>query len=242
MRILIGKGRTSEVYKENDWAFKVYPSNYPIDFIKEELRVNQVIAQHTALPIDPLVATDEPFVLKMKYLGIETMTSKMLNRENNVVEDLVDLQLSVFKYKNLPLHNIHQRYHRRISSSSRLSEDQKERALQILSSIDFEPTLAHMDFHPSNLIFHQGHYWIVDWVNAGCANPVLCIARTYMILNFHALRRSQKYLSLISKKTGWSKEFIRKVALIQAADRIIETDDPKETAFMSAYIEEVRSL
>lgn len=239
MKTMIGKGRTSEVYKDEDRAFKVYPSDHPMDFIKEELRVNQVIAQHTQLPMDPLVATDEPFVLKMKYLGTETMTSKMLNREKNVVEDLINLQLSIFQYKDLPLHNIHERYHHRISSSQRLTKEQKELALQVLSSVPYEPTLAHMDFHPDNLIFFDGHYWIIDWVNAGSANPLLCIARTYIILHYHALRRSQKYLTLISKKTGWSKELIRKVALIQATDRIMETDDLREVEFMNAYIEEV---
>jgi hypothetical protein len=86
MKTMIGKGRTSEVYKDEDRAFKVYPSDHPMEYIKEELRVNQMIAQHTQLPMDPLVATDEPFVLKMKYLGTETMTSKMLNREKMLLK------------------------------------------------------------------------------------------------------------------------------------------------------------
>lgn len=242
MKTIIGKGRTSEVYKEDDSAYKVYPVDYPLEIIREELRVNQVIAQHTSLPMDPLVATDEPFVLKMKYLGMETMTSRMLNREKNVIEDLVEIQLSIFQYKNLPLHNIHERYHRRISSSQQLTKEQKELALAVLSSVEFEPTLVHMDFHPNNLIFHNGQYWILDWVNAGCANPLLCIARTYIILHYHALRRSQKYCTWMSKKTGWEKELIRKVAIIQAADRIMETDDPREIEFMSNYIEQVGKL
>ena len=242
MKTIIGTGRTSKVYKEDDSAYKVYPMDYPLEIIREELRVNQIIAQNTRLPMDPLVATDSPYVLQMKYLGIETMTLKMLNREKNVVEDLVDLQLSVFQYKDLPLHDIHERYHRRISSSQQLTKEQKECALAVLSSVEFEPTLAHMDFHPNNLIFHNGQYWILDWVNAGCANPLLCIARTYILLHYHAQRRAQKYLSLMSKKNGWTKELILKVAIIHAADRIMETDDSREVRFMSTYIEEVGML
>jgi thiamine kinase-like enzyme len=242
MKTIIGKGRTSEVYKEDDRAIKVYPLDYPLEIIKEELRVNQVIAQHTRLPMDPIVATEFPHILSMKYLGMETMTSKMLNREKNVVEDLVNLQMSVFQYRDLPLHNIHERCHRRIFSSQKLTQKQKDVTLDVLSKLVYEPTLAHMDFHPNNLMFYEGQYWIVDWVNAGLANPLLCIARTYILLHYHAQRRAQKYLSLISKKNGWTKDLIRKVALIQAADRIMETDDPKEHGFMNAYIEEVGQL
>jgi|GEM_PF-3297857 hypothetical protein len=237
MRILIGEGRTSSVYREADRAYKEYPLDHSLDEINEELRINHVISTHTQLPVHPLIATDQPNILCMKYLGSETMTSKMLNREKNVVEDLVGLQLSVFKYRDLPLDNIHMRLHRRISTSQRLTQIQKEVSLDILSSLTFEPILAHMDFHPSNLIYCDGQYWIIDWVNAGLANPRLCVGRTYILLLYHAYRRSQKYLTLISKKTGWSKEIIRKIAIIQAADRIMETDDPFEISFMSEYIE-----
>ena len=237
MKNLIGKGRTSEVYEEHQQAYKIYADDYPIEFIQEEIRVNHVISTHTQLPMDPVVATEYPHVLTMKYLGTETMTKRMLNREKNVVEDLVDMQLSVFKYHDLPLHNLHERYHRRISSSTVLKENQKMRALEVLASIPYEPTLVHMDFHPFNLIFFQDQYWIVDWVNAGLANPLLCIARTYILLHYHAQRRGQKYLSLMSRKMGLSKERIREAAIIQAADRIMETDDPHEQGFMGAYIE-----
>jgi thiamine kinase-like enzyme len=241
MKTIIGKGRTSEVFKEDDRAYKIYPFDFPLEVIQEELRVNQIIAKHTQLPMDPLVATDSPYVLQMKFFGTETMTSKMLNREENVVEDLVNLQMSVFQYKDLPLHNIHERYQRRISASQ-LTQNQKDIALNVLSELTYQPTLVHMDFHPNNLIFHDGQYWILDWVNAGCANPLLCIARTYILLHYHAQRRAQKYLTLMSKRNGYSKQLIRKVAIIQAADRIMETDDPRESGFMSAYIKEVSML
>ncbi|PKM63562.1 MAG: hypothetical protein CVU96_07235 [Firmicutes bacterium HGW-Firmicutes-20] len=237
MRTKIGEGRTSVVYREDDRAFKEYPLDHSLDAINEELRINHLISTHTQLPVSPLIATNQPYVLSMKYLGSETMTSKMLNREKNIVEDLVDLQLSVFKFRDLPLDNIHIRYQRRISSSRRLTQEQKEISLDILASLTFEPILVHMDFHPSNLIYCDGQYWIIDWVNAGLANPLLCIGRTFILLHYHAYRRSQKYLTLISKKTGWSKEIIRKIAIIQAADRIMETEDPFEVSFMSEYIE-----
>jgi thiamine kinase-like enzyme len=242
MKTIIGKGHTSEVYKEDDRAYKIYPFDFPLEVIEEELRVNQIIANHTQLPMDPLVATDSPYVLKMKFFGMETLTSKMLNREQNVVEDLVNLQMSVFQYRDLPLHNIHERYHRRISASQQLTQEQKKIALGVLSELAYQPALAHMDFHPNNLMFHDGQYWILDWVNAGCANPLLCIARTYILLHYHAQRRAQKYLSLMSRKNGWSKQLIRKIAIIQAAHRITETDDPWECGFMRAYIKEVGNL
>ena len=239
MKTLIGKGKTSEVYVENDLAYKHYDENRPISYIEEELRINRVISTLTKLPMSPLLPTSDPYVIQMKYLGNETMTHRMLNRQPNVIEDLIDLQLSVFQYRDLPLLNIHDRYQRRISSGTTLSDQEKLTALNILNDLPFQTTLAHMDFHPSNILFYEDKYWIIDWVNAGLANPLLCVARTYILLHYHALRRSQKYLTVLSKRTGWTKETIRKAAIIQAADRILESDDADEIACMQNYIKEV---
>ena len=239
MKILIGKGKTSEVYVENNLAYKHYDENRPISYIEEELRINRVISTLTKLPMSPLLPTSDPYVIQMKYLGNETMTHRMLNRQPNVIEDLIDLQLSVFQYRDLPLLNIHDRYQRRISSGTTLSDQEKLSALSILNDLPFQTTLAHMDFHPSNILFYEDKYWIIDWVNAGLANPLLCVARTYILLHYHALRRSQKYLTVLSKRTGWTKETIRKAAIIQAADRILESDDADEIACMQNYIKEV---
>lgn len=239
MKTLIGKGKTSEVYVENNLAYKHYDENRPISYIEEELRINRVISTLTKLPMSPLLPTTDPYVIQMKYLGNETMTHRMLNRQPNVIEDLIDLQLSVFQYRDLPLLNIHDRYQRRISSGTTLSDQEKLTALNILNDLPFQTTLAHMDFHPSNILFYEDKYWIIDWVNAGLANPLLCVARTYILLHYHALRRSQKYLTVLSKRTGWTKETIRKTAIIQAADRILESDDADEIACMQNYIKEV---
>ncbi len=239
VKTLIGKGKTSEVFLENQWAFKQYDEHHPISYIQEEMRINHIISTQTALPICPLLPTQNPYILQMKYLGNETLTHRMLNRHPNVIEDLIDLQLSVYHYQELPLHNIHERYHRRISSSVILTNLEKTFALGVLADLPFQPTLTHMDFHPGNILYHENQYWIIDWVNAGLANPLLCVARTYILLHYHALRRSQKYLTVLSKRTGWTKELIRKAAIIQAADRIMESDDPDEIKFMKNYILEV---
>jgi thiamine kinase-like enzyme len=239
VKTLIGKGKTSEVYVEHDLAYKHYDENRPISYIEEELRINRVISTLTKLPMSPLLPTSDPYVIQMKYLGNETMTHRMLNRQPNVIEDLIDLQLSVFQYRDLPLLNIHDRYQRRISSGTNLSDQEKLTALSILNDLPFQTTLAHMDFHPSNILFYEDKYWIIDWVNAGLANPLLCVARTYILLHYHALRRSQKYLTVLSKRTGWTKETIRTTAIIQAADRILESDDADEIACMQNYIKEV---
>ncbi len=241
MKTLIGKGKTSEVYVENDLAYKHYDEERPISYIEEELRINRVISTLTKLPMSPLLPTSDPYIVQMKYLGNETMTHRMLDRQPNVIEDLINLQLSVFEYNELPLLNIHERYQHRISSSTKLSDQEKLSALSILNDLPFQSTLAHMDFHPSNILFYENKYWIIDWVNAGLANPLLCVARTYILLHYHAFRRSQKYLTVLSKRTGWTKEMIRKVAVIQAADRIMESDDAQEIIFMRNYIQEVIS-
>ena len=239
LKTLIGKGKTSEVFLENGWVYKQVDVHHPILYIEEELRVNQVVSSFTRLPMSPLFPTQSPYILQMKHLGNETLTHRMLNRHSNVIEDLIDLQLSVYQYQELPLLNIHERFHRRISSSEILTCQEKTFALGVLADLPFQPILTHMDFHPSNILYHDNQYWIIDWGSAGLANPLLCVARTYILLHFHALRRSQKYLTVLSKRTGWTMELIRKAAIIQAIDRIMESDNPDEITFMKNYILEV---
>lgn len=123
----------------------------------------------------------------------------------------------------------------KIYSSSLLTQTQKEQVLEVFDSLSFEPSLAHMDFHPHNLKYYQGNYWILDWVNAGLANPLLCIAQTYILLHYHAPRRCQKHFSLVVNRMRAGKQRIREAAIIQAADRIMETDDPHERGFIHAY-------
>jgi len=61
-------------------------------------------------------------------------------------------------------------------------------------------------------------------VNAMLGNPVMDIARTYVILKQYAQRMANKYLKLISKKGGYELEEIKMAIPLMAILRMLETD------------------
>ena len=73
-------------------------------------------------------------------------------------------------------------------------------------------------------MYDHSEYSIIDWVNAKLGNPVLDIARTYIILKQYAQRIANKYLKIISKKGGYELEGIKMAIPLMAILRMLETD------------------
>lgn len=49
-------------------------------------------------------------------------------------------------------------------------------------------------------MYAHSEYYIIDWINAKLGNPVLDIARTYVVLKQYAQRQANKYLKMIVQK------------------------------------------
>lgn len=221
---LIGQGRTANVYLYNGEAYKEYAEDHPVEWIKYEVGIQNEVAKKTNLPVFEYTFTSNPHVIKMPYINGCELTYRMRKEKyKNGVEDLVNLQMEIYKYSKLDIPSAFEVYAARINKS-KLEDDIKQKALKSLSMIEVKEVLCHLDFHFSNIMYDGNKYYIIDWTNAKLGNPIMDIARTYIIIRQYAFRLSGKYLKLIAKKMKIKIEEIKKAIPLMAALRLLETD------------------
>lgn len=223
-RKLIGKGRISEVYLDNGYAYKTFPNNYPPSWIEYEVSIQNEIYDNTKLPVIQHEFLYDKKEIKMKYInGIELAERIKNQKYKNGLEDLIKLQKKVYEYKSLNLPNAHDSFERRIINSS-LEEKIKEIALKSLRQIEKQNFLCHFDLHFSNLMYDGTEYYIIDWINAKLANPILDIAHTFIILKQYVSRYANKYLKMIAKEMNLKESDILKAVPIMASLRLLDGD------------------
>ncbi len=221
---IIGKGKISNIYEFEGYAYKQYPDYYQDEWVNYEVRIHNVIKEMTNLPVLSLELTDNTKIVKMPLIrGIELTDRIRKEKYKEGLEDLIELQIEVYKYKRLPIKSAHEVFPIIIKNSP-LDKEIKELALSSLRQIEVKDHLCHFDFHFSNIMYDGSDYTIIDWSNAKLANPILDIARTFVILRQYAFRISGKYLKIITKKMQINLEDVYKAVPIIAALRMLEDD------------------
>ncbi|MFA5526147.1 MAG: aminoglycoside phosphotransferase family protein [Acholeplasmataceae bacterium] len=221
---LIGKGRISKVYKVNGDAIKTFPEDYPIAWIVYEVNLQNEIYQHTQLPVIKYRYEEGSRDIKMPFLdGIELTTRMIRDKYKGGLDDLIQLQLSIYQYKGLNLSNAHDDYPKRLMDSD-LDDAIKKIALEAFQTIEKKDVLCHFDFHFSNIMYVNHQYIIIDWVNAKLANPILDVARTYVILKQYLKRSANKYLRNMAKHLEIERLSFEPAIKVMAALRMLEPD------------------
>lgn len=221
---LIGAGTVSKIYAQGTTAYKTYPIDYPLEWVASEVRIQQEIIEHTNLCIPKMKLLKNSKEIEMDYIQGCTLADRMRKEKYKfALEDLIDVQLSIYEYSNLELDQAHDIFEKRIKESE-LEEEYKLIGLSALAKIEKKTALCHFDIHFLNIMYDHSEYYIIDWVNAMLGNPVMDIARTYVILKQYAQRMANKYLKLISKKGGYELEEIKMAIPLMAILRMLETD------------------
>ena len=224
-RVFIGEGRVAKVYLQDGFAYKCYPASYPIDWIAYEVDVQSEIVSKTELPILQYDYTTQSSEIKMPYVqGIELTYRIQKEKYKNGLIDLIALQLQVYKYKELKLPQAHDVFLETLLTSN-LDELTKGIGVSALESIERKNTLCHFDLHFSNILFDRHNYIIIDWVNAKLGNPVLDIARTYVILRQYAYRLSDKYMKSITQALNIVSEELKHAVKLMAILRLLEMNE-----------------
>lgn len=162
--------------------------------------------------------------LKMDFIAGETLADLMRHKKyKKSLEDLVDVQESVYKYSNLKLNQAHRVLKKTIKESD-LQDELKDIGLTLLNQIEPKNSLCHFDMHLLNVICVDSEYYIVDWVNSELANPILDIARTYIVLKQYASRLANKYLKLMLAKRKYTLDEANIAIRLMAILRLLEND------------------
>ena len=218
---IIGRGAQAVVYHWQGFAYKVYPDQYPKEWIQHELQVQDVVGKLN-LPVVKYESTDDPCVIKMDFIDGLTLADRIRHEGyKRGVEDMINLQKLIHQHKDLQLPDLKQ-FARYDLDHMTIEAAQKEKALTYLDDIPDQSNLLHFDFHFLNILFAQDQYYVIDWINARLGHPVFDYARSYVILNEFAYRLGQKYLSLIGRDKDLDLVDLNKAIYVMALLRTRE--------------------
>jgi thiamine kinase-like enzyme len=221
----IGIGKTAKVYSDGQYAYKVFLHDVAIEDINYEMRIQSLIKNNTDLNVCQYHSLVDDQTIQMDLIkGISLADRIRKEKYKGWLEDFISLQTKVYQYKALGIPTAKDVFKRQILKS-KLDEAYKDIALSTLESVDDQNNLCHFDFHPLNILFDGSTYMIIDWVNAKLANPILDIARTYIIFKQYMKRQANKYLRLICQKMDYEIQAVHRVLPLMAFLRVQENDD-----------------
>lgn len=235
---IIAKRRNKTVYKDGNRKIKVYNE----DVSKVEVLIsalNQAKIEETGIKMPRLleVTTMEgKWVVVSEFIEgtpLDALMRENPNKEDEYLEMLVDLQMSVHKMRASGLLKIKEKMTAKIKQTD--FDDSIKYELQArLEGMPNHTKVCHGDFNPSNIIVKEnGEMYIIDWSHATQGNASADVARTYLIFCLDGKRTlADKYLTLFCKKSGTSRRYVEKwLPIVAASQTVKNNEDEKELLY-----------
>ncbi|MCD4827345.1 MAG: hypothetical protein K8Q99_06165 [Acholeplasmataceae bacterium] len=224
MKEILKEGHMATVYIDNDTAYKTYDDFYPEEWIDKEIYIHDILIEKTSLKVAKMIKISA-HEIKMPFLNQKTLETDIIDKFNHIkLIDFVHLQSRINAYVGLELENAHIVFKRWILSSQ-LGVDVKRIALNILEKLEYKNHLCHFDYQPSHVVVNIDQYYVMDWIHAKLANPILDMASTYIILRLKSYKLAHQYLYKLIDMMDIKKEDIYQVIPLMAAIKMIESDD-----------------
>jgi aminoglycoside phosphotransferase (APT) family kinase protein len=235
---LIGTGAQAKVYLYEDYAIKVFVSNYDKISVFYETLIASII-ENTGLPVPKVYEVlniDNQMAIKMDYIKGDSLMDRLLNNTENFeayIEKMVKIQVSIHSTNiSLPI-SLKSKLKERIEKNTKLSDSKNDRVLKLLKDLPDGNELCHGDFHGYNILLDGDKYSIIDWVDAsvGCSDGDAC--RTYLLYKLHASELAEVYLDTYCRETGKDKEDIMAWLPVLASARLTENVKEEEENLIS---------
>lgn len=229
------------VYRDGDDCIKVFDSDFSkSDVLNEAL--NQARVETTGLnvpKIKKVLTIDGKWAIVSEYIKGKTLDRLMqetLDKKDEYIELLVDLQLTVLSKTCPMLNKLKDKMNRKISASD-LDATTRYDLHTRLDSMPKHDKLCHGDFNPSNVIItDDGTPYIIDWSHATQGNASADAARTYLLFWLSGdIDGANKYLDLFCQKSDTAKQYVQKWLPIVAASQLVKGND-KEREFLLSWV------
>ena len=176
----IGKGAQAEVVSYYGYAYKIYRSSYPTEWIAFEKKQQEAVNKTGLSPVR-YYDTDDEHIVKMDLITGVTLESRANEGDSGAWDILAD----AFRFvHDKPVKSVDMPPFA-ITAVMGLSEEEKMMVMPIIErlSAKMECRICHLDLHFLNVMIPENglDYRIIDWMNARLAPPVFDYARTYVI-------------------------------------------------------------
>lgn len=230
-RVLIGQGKMAKVYLWNGFAYKCYEDHYPEEWISYEIGIQGII-NSTDLRTVKYYESEIPHSIKMDYIDGVSLASRVLqDKYKESIDDLLSIIEEVHRFSGLNLSRLSTYLHETIMSMD-IDGSIKEKAGHYITDLPEDNVLCHLDFHFLNLMYAEGEYYIIDWINARNGNPIYDYARSYVILHEYAYRLSKKFLKRVKNQCGFKEIDFQKAVYVMAVHRLSEHTSDKTRQLM----------
>jgi len=237
--IAVRAGKT--VYKDGDYAIKVFDENYKkSDILNESL--NQARVEETGLNIpkvQEVLKIDGKWAIVFDFIPGKTLQQLMDENPDKLNEYLnlfVDVQLDMHSRRAPLLGKLKDKMNRKISESG-LDATTRYELHTRLNSLPTHNKVCHGDFNPSNIIIHNnGTPYVLDWSHATQGNASADAARTYLLFWLSGNEKlAAEYLKLFCLKSDTAKQYVQKWVPIVAASQLVK-GKPEEREFLLRWV------
>ncbi len=232
------------VYRDGDTAVKVFNEEYSkADVLNEAL--NQARVEETGLAIPKILSVtkqDGKWAIVTEFIEGKTMAQIMEeepDRINALLEQFVDIQLSIHACRAPQLNKLKDKMNRKISQTA-LDATTRYDLHTRLEGMPKHDKVCHGDFNPSNIIITpEGKPFIIDWAHATQGNASADAARTYLLFMLAGQEeRAAQYLKLYCQRSNTAKQYVQKWLPIVAASQSVK-GKPEEREFLLSWVDVV---
>ena len=232
------------IYRDGEKCVKVFNENYSkSDVLNEAL--NQSRIEETGLNIPKILEVtmvEGKWAIVSEYIKGKTLAQLMsedVDKKDEYLELLVNLQLEVHSKKSPLLNKLKDKMNRKISETD-LDATTRYDLHTRLEGMPKHTKVCHGDFNPSNVIISEdGTPYILDWSHATQGNASADAARTYLLFWLSGdISGAKKYLDLFCEKSGTAKQYVQKWMPIVAASQSVKGNS-LEREFLLSWVDVV---
>ena len=192
----IGTGAQAEVLLYHGYAYKVYKTSYPAEWIEFEKRQQKTVNDAGLCGVR-YYDTDDSHIIKMDFVDGEMLEVKARMGDINSFNTLAE----AFRF----VHGIDatgiDMPHLLDTAGMGLDEKEREEVLGIISHLSgkMKSCVCHLDMHFLNIMLPRNceDFVIIDWMNARLAPAVFDYARTYVIFDEFSKEGLEAYKQIV---------------------------------------------
>ncbi|MDP2918837.1 MAG: aminoglycoside phosphotransferase family protein [Dehalococcoidia bacterium] len=190
---LLARGRTAQIFAwGDDRVLKLYHAGHPAASVDYEAMVMKAVhaAGIPAPEVDNVIEVENRRGIIMERVWGPTMVDLMVKRlwkTGEYARILADLHVRMNRAHVAGPEPMHLKLWYEIARIGQLPAQMKQELMKVLMDLPVGNSVCHFDLHPMNVIMSARGPVVIDWEGAGTGNPILDIARSWLLITQAAL-------------------------------------------------------